>query len=165
MPNLKLTRPFLLCHNWLQVAKNLQHVKSHGRDKSNDRNWHTKPPLRFPVDRRSVSHYPTQCIMRCRRSEAFPTYWGRTTVPGRPAKAMKFWAHCKSPRMEREERDRKGKEAGKAEKKDATWIPDGESLSTYEQFLAHHQFQVCLNMRAIFHSLRVNHKKTCIRPT
>lgn len=67
--------------------------------------------------------------------------------------------------MEREERDRKGREAGKAEKKDATWIADGESLYTYEQFLAHHQIQVSLDMKAIFHSLGVTHKKTCIRPT
>lgn len=43
--------------------------------------------------------------------------------------------------MEREKRDRKGKEAGKAEEKDATWIADEESLSADEQFLAHHHIQ------------------------
>lgn len=108
---ISLTRPLLLCHNWLQVAQNLRHVKSHGRDKSNDRNWHTKPTLRFPVDRRSVSHYRTQCIMRCRRSEAFPTYLGRTTVPGSQPRPWNFGLIAKAQEWkEKREIGREGKQ-------------------------------------------------------
>lgn len=168
LPNLKLKLPLLLCHNWLQVAQNLRHVKSHGRDKSNDRNWHTKPTLRFPVGRRSVSHYRTQCIMRCRRSEAFPTYLGRTTVPGSQPRPWNFGLIAKAQEWKEKRRERsEGK--GNRESRE-----EGCHLDCWQGVLVHvrripgtspNSGKFGHESYTVFHSLGVTHKKTCIRPT